>query len=295
METLREALDGLCAPFPDAILPRLDRANVDDRTLTAQQRHWRDHGFVILPRFLPDELLDAYAAAWLRDHAEAIWVAEDILPVSYTTLDPHGYPDATPYMRVPELRTLTCDQRLAHVLEHLIGEPMGVHLNLTGWESTQRDWHQDGYLNPDPTADWYAAVWVALADIDETAGPFEYVPGSHRWPTIRQTLMLEAMGEPPNGLDGQWPKRSEQILTPIFEQHLRDYGITPRRFVARKGDVLVWHARLLHRGSPPQDPTLERRAVIAHYSGVTHRPDMPPPTRDPAGGWFFPLRTNVTV
>ena len=57
---------------------------------------------------------------------------------------------------------------------------------------------------------------------------------------------------------------------------------------AKKGDVLFWHPRLLHRGSTPNDFNLERRALISHYSGINHRPDFP--TAVPVGkGWIFPI------
>ena len=47
---------------------------------------------------------------------------------------------------------------------------MLLHLALTGWISTQRDWHQDDYLNPPFVANWYAAVWMALDDISAESG-----------------------------------------------------------------------------------------------------------------------------
>ena len=54
-----------------------------------------------------------------------------------------------------------------------------MHLNLTGWVSTERNWHQDDYLNPFINS-WYGRL-VALDKISADAGPFEYVPGSHKW------------------------------------------------------------------------------------------------------------------
>jgi hypothetical protein len=33
---------------------------------------------------------------------------------------------------------------------------------------------------------------------------------------------------------------------------------------------------------------MERRALIAHYSGINHRQDMPA-ARQHGGGWYFPV------
>ena len=70
-------------------------------------------------------------------------------------------------------------------IEMLIGTPMGLNLALTGWRSTTRTWHQDDYLNPPYINCHYAAVWIALEDIDPDCGMFEFVPGSHKWPLTR--------------------------------------------------------------------------------------------------------------
>lgn len=266
METM--TLDDLCEPWPPDVAPWLDQPNAP---AAGYLGHWRDHGYAIFPRFMPAHLIDAYCEAWQRANHDR----------------PTGWPHATPYMDCPELADLCTDPILAAILENLIGEPMGLHLNLTGWRSTQRNWHQDGYLNPDHVADWYAAVWIALDDIDPDSGPFQYVPGSHRWPLVRQDRMLAALTEA-EAASPQWPRHSERILTPIFEQRLADERIEPAEFVAKRGDVLIWHARLLHRGSTPRNPDLERRACIAHYSGITHRPDMPAPVQH-RSGWYFPL------
>lgn len=238
-------------------------------TFTPEQFRFHHQGYVILPGFLPDDLIDAYTAEWRA-----------------AGNGPGGWPDATPYMRNPALRDLCCNGPLADALAHLIGEAMGVNLNLTGWVSTERDWHQDSYLNEPYVGGHYAAVWMALDDIDPRSGPFQIVPGSCRWPQVSQAKIKAALGE-----DGQvpmWPKHSERILTPLFEREMERRGAEVFTFVPQRGDVLIWNGRALHRGSRAEVPGMERRSLIAHYSGVGHRPDMPAAL--PHGdGWYFPL------
>jgi hypothetical protein len=251
-------------------VPWLDRDNPD--THDGTHLNWAKDGLVILRGLLPDILIDRYQDCWLDHNANR----------------PMGWPYDTPYMHHDAVRRLCCWPVLGKLLESLIGEPMGVHLNLSGWRSTQRDWHQDGYLNPDTTRDFYAAVWFALDDIHPDSGPFEYIPGSHRlFPPIRQEHMLAALTEEERGPD--WPKHSERILTPLFEQLLDEYQLKPTQFIAHRGDVLAWHPRLLHRGSVPKDPEMERRSLIAHYSSINHRPDMPQAWRREGENWHFPI------
>jgi hypothetical protein len=236
--------------------------------MSAEQRAWRENGYLIVPRFIPDHLIEAYCAV-----RRQVPLAE-------------GWASPTPYLDVPEIRDLCLYKPLSDLLEHLIGEPMGLHLNLTGWVSTERNWHQDDYLNRLPVNGHYAGVWTALDRILADVGPFEFVPGSHSWPVIRQAKVLQQL-DCASTDDPSWPWRSERLLTPFFEQEIERRGAAIERFLGDKGDVLVWHARLLHRGSLATRPDAERRSMIAHYTAVSRRTDMPVVRRHPGGGLYF--------
>lgn len=278
---LLDEINSLAGTFSDDELPLLDRSVVDEGSLTPTQQQWRNDGVLILESFMPDELIDAYRADWIQHNR----INHD---------RPMGYPGECAYSQVESLMTLATYKPLHDVLSHLIGDNMGVHLNLTGWKSTQRNWHQDGYLNPDSNKDHYLAVWVALNDIHEDAGPFEFVRSSHVLPIITQGKTLKRL-EPAERTDPLWPKYSERFLTPMFEDLLERGGLTTEKFIAKKGDVLIWHARLMHRGSLPNNPDLWREAAIMHYSGVSHRPDMPAAFQFRNAGWFFPINQNIPL
>src|SRR5262249_39436113 len=138
----------------------------------------------------------------------------------------------------------------------------------------------------------YAAVWTALDQIEPDAGPFEFVPGSHRWPIIRQTKILDLL-DYADGSDPHWPWESERLLTPFFESEIKLGDAKVERFLGGKGDVLIWHSRLLHRGSLAERAGAERRSMIAHYSAVRCRPDMPRVRQHRGGGLYFVLKGNV--
>lgn len=238
---------------------------------------WNEDGFVIHKSFFPEELMVNYENCWLKENSERKM----------------GWPDPIPYTRHPELLEILTWGPLSSLLESLITEPAGLHLNLTGWQSTERDWHQDSYLNPAHVGDYYAAVWIALDDIHPDSGPFQFVPGSHRWPQVSNKKILAALE--PHERDHRWPKYSERILTPLFEEEIVKRGNNVVTHLPSRGDLLVWHGRLMHRGSRPNVPGMERKSLIAHYSGIHHRHDMPKAKRRPGGGWYFPLSTNLEM
>lgn len=271
--TLAEHWDETVVPYPER------------NPETPHQHAWADTGIVIAPGLAPEHLMAAYETEWLTHNGGPD--AQPGTPSTYRSA--MGWQYATPYVDHPALRALACCGEIADLLTELTGEPMGVHLNLTGWQSTRRNWHFDQYLNEPYVGGFYAAVWLALDDIHPDAGPFQYVPASNTWwPPISQAKMRTALGSDGNGPD--WPTHSERILTPPFEAELAARNVSPTEFIASRGDVLVWHGRLLHRGSTPKDPNRERRGVIMHYSGIHHRPDMPPAVQHELGGWYFPLQ-----
>ncbi len=194
-------------------------------------------------------------------------------------------------MEHPALLAMCCQELLAGELEYLLGAPAGVHLNLTGWVSTLRNWHQDGYLNPLHVGDRYAAVWMALDDIHPDSGVFQYIPGSHRW----HRLLRDRIGQVVDLADPAWPKHTEDILTPLVEAEVAARGAEVVTYVPDAGDVLIWHPRLYHRGSVPKVPGAYRPALIAHYSGIGAHPELGPAERHQLGGWYYPIDVEVPV
>ena len=250
--------------------PPLDQADAEEAALSPAQRSWLEKGYLKVSGILEPAVLERYEQA----RAERC---------SDTT----GWGSPAPYMHVPELMSLCCDAGLARLLEELVGEPMGVHLNLTGWISTERNWHQDDYLSDPKVKGWRLGVWVALQDIDPRSGPFQFVPGSHRWPVMRREKVRGLL--PSNHQSrADWPTLTQDRVSEACEEEIARRGAMVETFIAKKGDLLIWHPRLLHRGSTPKRPGIERRSVILHYSSIHRRPDFKPAEQAPEGGWYFP-------
>jgi len=238
---------------------------------------WNASGVVILKSFVPERYLADYERCWLLDNSSR----------------PLGWPYPTPYMEHPELMRLVTWGPLVEHISELIGEPAGVHLVLSGWISSTRNWHQDSYLNPPQVGDFYAAVWIALQDIHPLSGPFQFVSGSHRWPQVTREHILNALRD--DERDVHWPTYSERILSPLFDQEIENRRGEVITYLPKRGDVLIWHPRLLHRGSLARDPKLKRKSLIAHYSGIKHRPDMPKARKWRNSGYYFPIRSSFAA
>jgi hypothetical protein len=244
---------------------------------------WDDDGVLILEKFLPDDLIDAY-------------IAERVALIGKTPKWRPGWNDAVPYLRVPSMRSLALHRPLTEAIRPLIGshEP-GLHLCLTGFQSTERAWHQDRYLNPEYVGERYIAAWLVLEDVHPDAGPFEYIPGSHRWPVIEREKVwskMKQLGQDPTL--PTWPSDSQVWLGEVCEDEIRNRKAPVKQFLGKRGDVLLWHASLVHRGSKPKNPLLERRALISHYSSIHARPDMTEQRRLENGSFYFHFDHGLT-
>jgi hypothetical protein len=265
----------LSEDIPDHLKPFLDR-EVPPPNLTPLQRKWRNDGLVILRKIIDPALIDAYCERWIKDKP------------FHKKWRPN-----VPYMDVHEIRDLCLAGHLMDTLGHLVGEEMGLHLNLCNWVSTERDWHQDSYLNPTEVYNHYLAVWFALDDIDPDSGPFEYIRGSHKWPLMsRQKVWDAAPFDMKNSAEwnDHWPTLTQGFVSRACDEKILQENAVVDRFIpANKGDVLVWNGALVHRGSAPRVRGLERRALISHYSGLNHRHDMPVRKRHNDQGMYFVL------
>jgi ectoine hydroxylase-related dioxygenase (phytanoyl-CoA dioxygenase family) len=274
------SFESLCVDVDPAAQPALDRPGA--APADADQRQWIDEGVVVRRGFFPDEALDPYIA-----------VRADLARFGPPALL-SGWLNGNSYMHVPQLRRLSLHPPLMELLRHLLGEPAFLHLNLTNWMSSDRNWHQDSYLNPPEVGGWYAAVWIALGDIHPDSGPFQWISGSHRWPMLSGEKVRDTLPEADRDRRSEsgawiWPTLTQDMLAAVVDREIERRGAPVRTLLAEKGDLLVWHSRLMHRGSVAAVPFMERRSLIAHYSVIGRRPDMFAEL-DENGHGYFPLK-----
>jgi hypothetical protein len=253
--------------------------SIEFKQFTEEQKNYIKDGVLHLPGFFTDDDF--------RDYIEL----REGLPKDRKLKNNYwgGWSYPTPYLEHGELRELALNPRLMEKLEHVIGEEMGLHLCLTGWVSTERNFHQDTYLNHPDLWSKYLAVWIALDDISPDVGPFQYVPGSNHWPCLKRNKLFEFLTAEERS-SPHWPTFTQGEVSRVCQEEMARRNQTYVVYTPKKGDVLIWHANLIHRGSQPLNPELLRKSLICHYSAVATRSslDMPRYARDPAtNGIYF--------
>lgn len=258
----------LSEEYPNELRPLLDRDGIDESILSSDQKSWRKDGVLVKERFLPDTLIDAYVALRMRVKSE------------------RGWADPCPYLRHDAIKDIALYPPLMDKMRELIGNPVGLHLNLTSWVSVQTPWTSVDFSNPAHVYSHSVLVWIALEDISPDSGPLQFVRGSHRWPPLKKDKILQEFHEN-NNLD--------EMVGSIYESEIKVQVGQIENYLPKKGDVLICHGRLILRNSAPKVPGTPRRALVCCYSSLFHRKDMPARRAYPKTGnvfFYFPDFTD---
>jgi ectoine hydroxylase-related dioxygenase (phytanoyl-CoA dioxygenase family) len=132
------------------------------------------------------------------------------------------------------------------------------------WRGSAQQGHQDtAYVNYSRARD-FVASWIALEDVTIGGGELFYHPGSHtlsdflyggRWKTIYDCRRMNS---------GVFPAAEVQQFVDSLKKRTEQYSMHKKPLVAKKGDVLIWHADLVHGGNPVSKD-MTRKSVVAHY------------------------------
>ncbi|MCC7392611.1 phytanoyl-CoA dioxygenase family protein [Candidatus Sumerlaeota bacterium] len=149
------------------------------------------------------------------------------------------------------------DESMRKTVSMLLGTETQPQYTINFHWGSQHGLHQDLMVFHVHPANYLVGAWIALEDISPDCGPLVYSPGSHR-----MQMYHEYDNYPQTNL-----RTSDQERRKRYEAHLAEEGSKFERhqFIAKKGDVLLWHAMLLHGGDTIKNKALTRRSMVIHY------------------------------
>ncbi len=241
---------------PDAQARIEERLAAGEITAAEAQmcRKWSRDGYVILERFYSAALLDrtwkayedAIAAGNAAPPAEPVYEGD---PLPGRLHNVHFF--------VRAMDRMLHEPRMNRVVGLLLGAKAMPFQTIVGHKASQQPAHSDAIHMTTYPCGYLAANWVAFEDIDALAGPLVFYPGSHKLPYV----LSEDLGIPA----GTGYERYVSDYEPAIQRAIAEHGLQPEHFLAKKGDVLLWHANLLHGGSRLQDPKRSRKALVCHF------------------------------
>lgn len=144
-------------------------------------------------------------------------------------------------------------------LSFLLGKPVIPFQTLNFTEGSEQRAHSDSiHMTTEPKG-YLIATWIALEDVSDDCGPLFYYPKSHRLPFV-STEHYDAGNT-------KWTigAHSNRQYEDAIEQLVQTHGLQKQVFLPKRGDVLIWHANLLHGGSKILKPGTTRKSMVCHY------------------------------
>jgi hypothetical protein len=155
---------------------------------------------------------------------------------------------------VPEVKSIALDNYVLYLLEELFGRRPKPFQTLNFPVGTEQAVHSDSvHFNSEPFG-FMCGVWVALEDISHDQGPLVYFPQSHKLPEITS----EETGFDPTSEN--YPR-----LVLYWEEQIKEKSYQRKLGIIKKGQAIIWHANLLHGGSPQTDKAKTRNSQVTHY------------------------------
>jgi Phytanoyl-CoA dioxygenase (PhyH) len=241
---------------PAAIERKLERGELSPSE-AALARDWARDGFVVLERHFEVARLDAAWAAYERA-VERHTVTPDQEP---SEADPLPGRTLNAHFGVPEIEEMLRERSVVELVSMLLGAEALPFQTIMGHKGSEQRPHSDAIHMTTYPLGYLAAAWIAFEDITPDGGPLVYYPGSHRLPYV----FSHDVGITPEEFRERGYMPYHERYEPRVAELIAQHGLEPRYFTPAKGDVLLWHANLLHGGSPRARPASSRRALVCHY------------------------------
>ena len=244
---------------PSLVRGKLDRGLIPEEQ-GKQLEHWIEHGYVVIPKAVSDEVVDLVNAdlesAW-RGEGPSLWIEHfengrilvepirpDLQHKPHKLLDIYAVSDAS--------RRTIFSRPILDFLALVFGRPPMAFQSLSFLRGTGQPIHQDSAYVLVSSPMEFAASWIALEDVRPDSGALEYYAGSHRMKEYLFQGKYKSM--PEHDPDHQ------RYLDSLHEQ-AQEMGLSREKFFPRKGDALIWCADLAHGGSKDIAPGSTRRSL----------------------------------
>ena len=157
------------------------------------------------------------------------------------------------------LRNTGNNKKLLEILTLIMGKRVELFHSINFLKGSQQRSHSDSiHMTTFPYGN-LIAVWIALEDINEECGPLHYYPGSHKLPYI-MNREYDNIGSRFKLGTKTYAEYEDYIEGVVAKNNLEK-----KVFTAKKGDILIWHANLLHGGNEVIDKNSSRKSMVFHY------------------------------
>jgi ectoine hydroxylase len=258
-------------------LPWLDRNNAKEalasndalKSFSAdtqeQLKQWSDNGYLILKNCFEAEEVDAINAE-----------IDSLLEKKKVHFRYNNRKIMFSMYASKLMHRVATDKRITSVMQFILEMPVVAFQSINFFKGSEQKAHSDSIHMTTFPPGYLIAAWIALEDVDSTNGPLFYLPGSHKLPYLLNDKFEHGGGKLILGSEAY-----EKYEIHLAEE-IKRTTFSEKEFHAKKGDVLIWHANLLHGGKSITDLSSTRKSMVVHFYGedvikyheITQRPSL---------------------
>lgn len=229
-----------------------------------QLLNWSQNGFIHLKNYLPVEKADE-----INEAANQL-IIQKLVPASHDNRITLGYKNSAVINEVMH------DEGLLKLLSFILDKKVVPFQTLNFIKGSGQRAHSDSIHMTTYPLGYLIAAWIALEDIHPDSGPLFYYPGSHKLPYLLNDDFENYSTSLKLG------NKQYSDYEDLVEEIISKNSYEKKVFLAKKGDVLIWHANLIHGGMPVANPALTRKSMVVHYYAkdvvkyheITERPSL---------------------
>ena len=232
------------SPFFSDII-KTKNISEEDKKLASE---YYENGFIVLSNIFTNELIDQIKSE-MNDKGFNENFPIQTFRNNIRIQDLWQYSDS--------VKELACHPKIMDTLKMLYEREPVPFQTLNFKVGTQQKAHSDTLHFSSLPARYMCGVWVALEDITEDNGPLFYYPGSHRNPEYN-------FSDFKNTTEDTSYENYPEYET-FMEDLMEKSSYKKKKFLAKKGDALIWSSNIIHGGSPVEDPQSTRYSQVTHY------------------------------
>jgi ectoine hydroxylase-related dioxygenase (phytanoyl-CoA dioxygenase family) len=225
---------------------------------------WSDNGYMILESFIDPQTCDAInneIDRLIKNNAIRFTNKNKLMFV---------------HKKSSLINSIAQKKELLDILQFLLGKEVVLFQTINFITGSEQRAHSDSIHMTTYPLGYLIAAWLALEDTTEKNGPLFYFPGSHKLPFLLNSDYNE--GQTPLTLG----KKTYTDYEDLIDRQIEAKQFPKKEFYAKKGDLLIWHANLLHGGAPIIDKHSTRKSMVMHYYAkdvikyhdITERPSL---------------------
>lgn len=157
------------------------------------------------------------------------------------------------------IKAVGLDKNLMQLLDILMDGKTQLFQSINFLNGSQQKTHSDSIHMTTFPLGGLIGVWIALEDVGLENGALHYYPKSHKLPYYMNSDYDN---------EGSFWKLGDKGYSQyekMLAEKVAQLQLEKKIFTCKKGDMLIWHANILHGGEPHIDSSKTRKSIVFHY------------------------------